>query len=86
MSRTELLAWMEAWRVTPAELARRLGVTRQRVNTLLQRERLSQFMAARVETIMADVHREAQANLSNIPVVTCPLTGASIPVDAEVPA
>ena len=63
MTQAELREWMIAGRVTPAELARRLGVTRQRVNALLKREHFSQYMAARVETIMADVDAGDRARL-----------------------
>jgi plasmid maintenance system antidote protein VapI len=52
---------MGASRVTGAELARRLGVSAQRVVALCGQDHLSEYMAARVEQVQADVALEDRA-------------------------
>lgn len=64
MTGADLRAWMDANRVTGAELARRLGVSAQRVASLCKQDSLSELMAARVEQVQADVALEDRARAS----------------------
>ena len=71
MTGSELRDWMEANRVQSTELARLLGVTQPRVTALCKSERLSEYMAARIATVQAQIAREdllrASAQLASAP-------------------
>ena len=84
ISGAQLRQWLDYWRITPVDLARELGVSRQRVDQYLHAERLSAYVMARLEPVMDKLYKAAKCRAAAAGHVTHPLTGHSGPMGADI--